>query len=95
MKVQTLKDILSDYHRNDEVEICFDGDLFDIVPDKRRDEPALNAYVHARASVQATLERTEEIIDELEAELRARAPQVDHVTIEVEGIVATDEPSQA
>jgi hypothetical protein len=34
MKVQTLKDILSDYHRNDEVEICFDGDLFDIVPDR-------------------------------------------------------------
>jgi hypothetical protein len=34
MKVQTLYHILSDYHKNDEVEICFDGDLFDIVPDR-------------------------------------------------------------
>jgi zinc transporter 9 len=63
--------------------------LLESVPGKRRDEPELNAYVRARASVQATLERTEEIINELESELRARAPQVDHATIEVEGIVSS------
>ena len=37
--------------------------------------------------VQATLKRTEQIIDELELRLREQCPRVSHVTIEVEGIV--------
>ena len=34
MKVQTLRDILSDYNPDDSVEICFDADLYDILPDR-------------------------------------------------------------
>lgn len=41
------------------------------------------------AVVQATLERAEEIIDEIEKGLKVLAPQVSHVTIEVEGIAAS------
>ena len=37
--------------------------------------------------VQATLERTEQIIDELELRLSEQCPRVSHVTIEVEDIV--------
>ena len=37
--------------------------------------------------VQATLERTKQIIDELELRLREQCPRVSHVAIEVEGIV--------
>ena len=40
-----------------------------------------------RMLIQATLERTEQIIDELELRLREQCPRVSHVTIEVEGIV--------
>ena len=39
-----------------------------------------------RAAVQATLERTETLIDELERLMRERCPRVSHITIEVEGI---------
>ena len=57
------------------------------IPEARREDPALREYVADRAAVQATLERTEEIIDDIEHQLRLRCPQVFHVTIEVQGIV--------
>jgi len=60
------------------------------VPDKRREQKDLEHYITSRAVVQATLERTEEVIDELEAELRQKCPQVSHLTVEVQGIA--DEP---
>ncbi|MCP4009843.1 MAG: cation diffusion facilitator family transporter [Proteobacteria bacterium] len=56
------------------------------VPDKRRQQKDLEHYITSRAVVQATLERTEEVIDELEAELRQKCPQVSHLTVEVQGI---------
>lgn len=34
MKVQTLKEVLTDYHPEDSVEIMFDGDLYEILVDK-------------------------------------------------------------
>ncbi len=43
-------------------------------------------FLSDRMLVQATLERTEQIIDELELRLREQCPRVSHVTIEVEGI---------
>ena len=43
-------------------------------------------FLSDRMLVQATLERTEQIIDELELSLRGKCPRVSHVTIEVEGI---------
>ena len=50
-------------------------------------EPGRVGFLSDRALVQATLERTEQIIDELELRLREQCPRVSHVTIEVEGIV--------
>ena len=43
-------------------------------------------FLSDRALVQATLERTEQIIDELELRLREECSRVSHVTIEVEDI---------
>ena len=50
-------------------------------------EPGRVEFLSDRALVKATLERTEQIIDELELRLREQCPRVSHVTIEVEGIV--------
>jgi zinc transporter 9 len=50
-------------------------------------EPGQVELLSDRVLVQATLERTEQIIDELELRLREQCPRVSHVTIEVEGIV--------
>ena len=50
-------------------------------------EPGRVEFLSDRALVQATLERTEQIIDELELRLREQCARVSHVTIEVEGIV--------
>jgi len=60
--------------------------LLALLSESRRDDSELRAYVADRAAVQATLERTEQLIDELEAQLRDRCPRVSHVTIEVQGI---------
>lgn len=60
--------------------------ILDVLPHERRDVPAVREYVHNRAAVQATLERTEHIIEELVRCIQERLPRVSHVTIEVEGI---------
>ncbi|MCH9691804.1 MAG: cation diffusion facilitator family transporter [Gammaproteobacteria bacterium] len=44
----------------------------------------VRSYAETRSIVQATFEYTEKITNELEAELKARCPQVFHVTIEVQ-----------
>ncbi len=49
-------------------------------------EPERVKFLPDRALVQTTLERTEQIIDDLELRLREQCPRVSHVTIEVEGI---------
>lgn len=61
--------------------------LLATLPENRRDNPDLRGYITDRAAVQATLERSEELVDELEAQLKAICPRVSHVTIEVQGIV--------
>jgi zinc transporter 9 len=58
------------------------------ITDLDNGEPGRVEFLSDRVLVQATLERTEQIIDELELRLRERCPRVSHVTIEVEGIVA-------
>jgi cation diffusion facilitator family transporter len=65
-------------------------DLLLQVQEARQEEPALREYIADRAAVQATLARTEEIIDDLERQIRQRCPQVSHVTIEVQGIASDD-----
>ena len=65
--------------------------LSESIPASRADDEGLNDYIDARAAVQASLARTEEIIAELEREVRKQVPNISHVTIEVKGICsATD-----
>ena len=61
------------------------------LPAERSADSKLRDYIATRAVIQATLERAEEVIDELEKDLREKAPQISHVTIEVEGIAASME----
>ncbi|WP_081847956.1 cation diffusion facilitator family transporter [Microbulbifer sp. HZ11] len=61
--------------------------LLERVAEHRRNDAVLE-YAETRAIVQATLEATEELIDELEAELKQRCPRVFHLTIEIDGIAA-------
>jgi len=61
--------------------------LLSTLPESRRDNAALREYIADRAAVQATLERTEALIDELEQLIRERCPRVSHITLEVEGII--------
>jgi divalent metal cation (Fe/Co/Zn/Cd) transporter len=65
--------------------------VLETLPQARREQEGVRDYVSSRAAVEATLTRTEEIVDELEAEIRRRAPQVCHITIEVQGIAAVVE----
>jgi zinc transporter 9 len=60
--------------------------ILELIPSHRRSENRCRSYASARASVEITIKRTETIIDEIEAEIRARLPRVDHITLEVEGI---------
>lgn len=61
-------------------------DLLAAVPRERRDRPEIVQYVQTRATVQATIERTERIIEELVDGVKKIVPRVGHATIEVEGI---------
>ncbi len=61
--------------------------LLERVSPDRRSNAALLEYIADRSVVEATLERTEHIIDQLEKALRERCPRISHVTIEVQGIV--------
>ena len=61
--------------------------LMERVEEGRRSDEALIEYIADRSVVEATLKRTEHIIDELEKTLRERCPRISHVTIEVQGIV--------
>lgn len=63
----------------------YEQELLEQVPEERRDKK-IREYAETRAVVQATLERTEDVIGQLEKELKARCPQVSHLTVEVEGI---------
>jgi zinc transporter 9 len=58
------------------------------VPADRRTEQHLVEELADRAAVKATLERTEQIIDEVESRLRDFCPRVSHVTLEVQGIAS-------
>jgi len=60
--------------------------LLNQVSSDKQQEPALLEYINARSAVQVTLERTEEIIKELELAIRTALPRVNHITIEVKGI---------
>ena len=65
--------------------------MLDLVPKERSERPSVRQYIHNRAAVQATLERTEQIIEELVASIKQKLPRVSHVTIEVEGVATRPE----
>ncbi|OMH25845.1 cation diffusion facilitator family transporter [Motiliproteus sp. MSK22-1] len=60
--------------------------LLQSVPSSKLNDQALNDYINSRAAVQAILARTEQIVSDLEKDLRAQVQSVSHVTIEVKGI---------
>lgn len=66
--------------------------ILDQLPAKRREDARLHCYAAARAAVIVSLQRTEEIIDELEAAITSQLPRVRHITLEVEGVGQPDKP---
>jgi len=66
-------------------------EILSLVPSNRLDKPEVQEYVRNRAALQATLERTEHIIEELVREVKQRLPRVTHATIEIEGIATRPE----
>ncbi len=60
------------------------------VPVARRNQQQVRSYASARASVQVTISHAEQIIDEIEAEIKSQMPRVHHITLEVEGIYQPD-----
>ncbi len=66
--------------------------ILDLVPAERRDKEEVRCYAATRAAAQATLTRTELVIDELVTGIKARMPRVGHVTLEIQGIASPPEP---
>ena len=64
-----------------------ESDMLASVSEDRKADSNLREYIMDRAAVQATLERSEELIDELEIQLKDLCPRVSHVTIEIQGMV--------
>jgi len=62
-----------------------ESDMLASVSENRKADPKLREYIMDRAAVHATLERSEELIDELESQLKNLCPRVSHVTIEIQG----------
>ncbi len=58
------------------------------VPGDRQKDPEVEQYITTRAIAQATIERTEQIIDEVVQKVKRIVPRVSHATIEVEGIAS-------
>ncbi len=65
-------------------------ELVETLSEEKRKDEGIRSYINARAAVEATLWRTEKVVDEIETQLRERCPQISHVTIEVEGIAPPD-----
>jgi len=60
--------------------------ILKLVSSDRREEENVKRYAITRSSIETVLTRTEQIIDELEAEIKQRLPRVEHITLEVQGI---------
>ena len=67
--------------------------FIDSLPEKRAVDPEVQQYITTRAIVESTLKRAEEVIDEIESEVKALCPRVFHLTIEVEGIAISNSGS--
>jgi zinc transporter 9 len=67
----------------------YENKYLSVLPNEKCKDERLRDYCHTRAAAQATLERTEIIIEELAQAIKKRLPRVHHVTLEVEGIATT------
>lgn len=61
-------------------------EILSALPEASRVSPLMRDRAENYAAVQTTLEKTEEIIDAIELELKQKLPRISHITIEVEGI---------
>jgi zinc transporter 9 len=72
----------------------YESKLLSVLSNEQCKDERLRDYCHTRAAAQATLERTEVIIEELAQAIKKRLPRVHHVTLEVEGIATTPEAQE-
>ena len=70
-------------------------EILDLVPLVRRQQEPTRNYATARSSIETVLIRTEQIIDELETEIKQRLARVEHITLEVQGIAQDPQPDKA
>ncbi len=69
-------------------------EILDSLPGRRAQESRYQRWASARSSVEAVVARAEQIIDEIEDEIRRRLPRVSHINLEIEGVAPqkNDEP---
>ncbi|MFC1665946.1 hypothetical protein ACFL17_10060, partial [Pseudomonadota bacterium] len=60
--------------------------LFSQIPDQRAENPKVQRYVSTRSAVELTLERAEEVIDEIESEVKVLCPRVFHLLQNIQTI---------
>lgn len=70
-------------------------EILNTVPSVRRQEESVRDYATARSSIETVLTRTEQIVDEVEAEVKQRLARVEHITLEVQGIAEAPDTEQA
>ncbi len=61
-------------------------EILDSLPGRRAQESRYQRWASARSSVEAVVARAEQIIDEIEEEIRRRLPRVSHINLEIEGV---------
>jgi len=66
--------------------------LIATLPESKKSDDKVLAYIRTRAAVESTLKRTETIIEDIVARVKLSSPQVSHCTIEVEGIASQPAP---
>ncbi len=69
------------------------GEMMDRLPGSKKQDQKSVDYIRNRAIVEATLRRTERIIEDVVARVKANAPQISHCTLEIEGIATPPEKS--
>jgi zinc transporter 9 len=69
--------------------LAYEQQYLDTLPEARHKDGKLQDYCRSRAAAQATLERTELVIEQLAAAVRKKLPRIHHVTIEIEGIATS------
>jgi len=61
-------------------------EILNALPSERRQDEGEKDYAITRSAIETVVIRTEQIIDEIEVEIKRRLPRVEHITLEVQGI---------